>query len=602
MSPVFDVLSVSIGHRYYPKCIRGERSTRSSILLSVILLSNRQHEKPAGIRFLNYSRVVGSKLPQTFVVRIMFTLDFFRLVFLIFLVVSSASAPLAQEAVSIQKSGFSKLTSSEIDLKIEALDRAIEEARLKWGVPGLSVAIVHKDQVKLCKGYGVKEQGQSQSVDRDTLFAIASNSKAFTATALAMLVDEKKLRWDDRVQDHLPWFQLNDSSVSREMRVVDLLCHRSGLGTFSGDLLWYGTPFTPREILEKCRHLKPEGLFRDHYGYSNVMFLAAGLVVEKASGQPWQTFVESRILKPLQMNRSVTSTRDLLGRGNFATPHKTMTNDSEPLPWVNWDTMAAAGGIISSAHDMSQWMRLQLGRGTIDGTKIVSPERLHEMWQPHIAIRTPLTNPPRVVPTHFRAYGLGWSLSDYAGRKLVAHGGGYDGMYSHQMLVPDEEFGVIVLSNSMTSLPNTLCWMAVDSVCGVEAADRSEENLKKFQESRTEFRKRIDAEIQQRVKDTKPSHPMADYAKTFHCPMMGDAVVKLDSDRLVLEIRANPELVADLQHLHYDTFVLKWRTKFAWFDEGTVHFVANAHGDFVRLDLNVPNEDLWFHELNFTRQ
>lgn len=174
-------------------------------------------------------------------------------------------------------------------------------------------------------------------------------------------------------------------------------------------------------------------------------------------------------------------------------------------------------------------------------------------------------------------------------------------MYSHQMLMPGEQFGIIVLSNSMTSLPNTLCNMAMDWATGQQVGNRSSESLGKFIESRKEFRKRIDTEITQAATETKPSHPLVDYAKSFRCPLMGEAIVSLENDKLVLRIVANPNMVADLEHLHYDTFVIRWRNKFAWFDEGSALFIANAKGEFVELKLNVPNDDLWFHELQFRR-
>lgn len=504
-------------------------------------------------------------------------------------------------AVNAERS-ISEWTEAELQAKLAEFDSVIEAARLEWQVPGLSVAIVHKDKVLLTKGYGVKESGLESKVDEDTLFAIASNSKAFTAAAIAILVDEKKLSWTDRVQDYLPWFQLYDSDVSHDMLICDLLCHRSGLGTFSGDLLWYGTPYSPKEVLERCKYLPAEGPFRHHYGYSNVMFLAAGLVIEKVSGQSWGAFIQSRILKRINMDRSVTSVRDLISQGNFATPHKTHLDRSEPIAWVNWDTMAAAGGIVSSARDMAQWMRFQIRQGNWDGGQLISVDAMHEMTQPYTPIRVPSTVSQRIPQTLYRSYGLGWSLSDYNGRKVVGHGGGYDGMYSHQMLMPGEGFGIIVLSNSMTSLPNTICNMAMDWATGRPIGNRSSESLGKFIESRKEFRKRVDEEIKQVATGTNPSHPLADYAKSFQCPLMGEARVSLENDKLVLRIAANPNMVADLEHLHYDTFVIRWRNKFAWFDEGSALFIPNAKGEFIELKLNVPNDDLWFHELQFRRK
>jgi CubicO group peptidase (beta-lactamase class C family) len=497
--------------------------------------------------------------------------------------------------------GISTWGEDDLAAKLAEFEALIEAARAQWQVPGLSVAIVHKDRILLSKGYGVRESGLSAAVDENTLFAIASNSKAFTAAALAILVDEKKIQWTDRVQDYLPWFQIYDPGVSHEMRICDLLCHRSGLGTFSGDLLWYGTPYTAKEVLERCKHLPPEGPFRHHYGYSNVMFLAAGLVIEQVSGESWGSFVQNRILKKLNMARSLTSVRDLVSHGNFATPHKTHLDRSEPIAWVNWDTMAAAGGIISNAKDMAQWMLFQLKQGEWEGVQLISADSMHEMTQPYTPIRVTKNASQRVPQTLYRAYGLGWSLSDYKGRKVVGHGGGYDGMYSHQMLLPGEQFGIIVLSNSMTSLPNTICSMAMDWATGGSVGNRSEENLNRFIESRREFRKRIDTEITPVAQGTKPSHSMADYARSFRCPMLGEAIVSLENEKLVLRILANPNMVADLEHLHYDTFVIRWRTKFAWFDEGSALFVPNAKGEFIELKLNVPNDDLWFHELQFRR-
>ncbi|MFN7317937.1 MAG: serine hydrolase domain-containing protein, partial [bacterium] len=314
--------------------------------------------------------------------------------------------------------------------ELAEIDQAIEQARVKWQVPGLSVAIVKDGKLILSKGYGTKKIGTDDPVDRDTLFAIASNSKAFTSASIAILVEEGKLRWDDKVKDYLPWLELYDPNVSQDLRIRDLLCHRSGLGTFSGDLLWYGTPYTPTELLKRLRHLPPEGVFRADYGYSNVMYLAAGEVIRTVSGKSWQEFVSDRILRPLDMKRSVVSVRDLVTQGNYATPHKSFVDRNEPIEWVNWDTMAAAGGIISSSDDMSKWMLVQLARGELASKNDTSKEdakeiRLfseansYEMWESHIPLKVTARYNQRFPSTHFRAYGLGWALSDYKGAKIV---------------------------------------------------------------------------------------------------------------------------------------------------------------------------------------
>lgn len=512
-------------------------------------------------------------------------------------------APVSAQDQGARSLKGTSVTVAEGNATIAKLDAEIEAARVEWQVPGLAVAIVKDDQVLLSKGYGVKRVSTTDAVDGDTLFAIASNSKAFTAAALAILVDDGKLAWDDPVSKHLPYFRLKDPLASNDIRVRDLLCHRSGLGTFSGDLLWWGTPYTPKEILQRAVQLEPAAPFRAEYGYSNLMFLAAGEVIEAASGMKWSDFIGQRILRPLDMDRTVTSVRDLVARDNFATPHKTLSDNSNPIAWMNWDSMAAAGGIISSADDMSAWLRAQLRGGELtNGQRLFSERSAHEMFQAQMAMKLPAKPSARFPSTHFRAYGLGWALSDYKGNKVVGHGGGYDGMYSQVLLVPEQKLGIVVLTNSMTSIPNWLGYRALDLFLGGDDKNWSAENLEQFRKSRVEFDGAITKAITPVAKETKPSHPLKDYAGQFRCPMYGDAEVVVENEKLVLKLLPYPDLVADLEHLHYDTFVIRWRKEFAWFGAGSAHFVANAKGEFTDIALDVPNDDLWFYELKLKRK
>lgn len=486
---------------------------------------------------------------------------------------------------------------------IARLDAYIAKARADWQVPGLAVAIVQGDEVLLSKGYGVLEAGSTQAVNEHTLFAIASNSKAFTAAALAMLVDEGKLQWDDHVSKYLPWLRLKDPLASNDLRVRDLLCHRSGLGTFSGDLLWWGTPYTAREVLERAVHLEPAAPFRAKYEYSNLMFIAAGEVIREVSGLSWHDFIRQRIFTPVGMNRSIVSVNDLAAKGNAATPHKSLPGgSSKPIPWMNWDAMGAAGGIISSVHDMGKWMQVQLRQGVINNSQsLFSKARSWEMWQAHMPI--PISEGYRRVSpsTHFRAYGMGWSLSDYQGHKVVGHGGGYDGMYSQVMMIPEKQLGIVVLTNSMTGIGHALCYRIADAFLGAPERDWSGEGLPGFQRGLEHFQERIREATTPVVPGTSPSRPLKEYSATFRCPMYGEAKVEEEKGRLVLRLLPNPDLVADLEHLHYDTFIVRWRKEFAWFAEGTCHFVADARGRFTRMELDIPNDDLWFDELKFVR-
>lgn len=510
----------------------------------------------------------------------------------------------AQPAVRKKKEAATLgATQPSLEQKVAALDAYIAQAREDWKVPGLAVAIVQGDKVLLSKGYGVLQTGATQAVNEHSLFAIASNSKAFTSAALAMLVDEGKLHWDDRVSQHLPWFRLRDPWASADIRVRDLLCHRSGLGTFSGDLLWWGTSYSAREVLERAALLEPAAPFRTKYEYSNLMFIAAGEVIRAVSGLSWEQFVEQRIFSPLNMSRSVTSTKDLSAKGNFATPHKTYTDRNQPIEWMNWDVMGAAGGVISSVHDMSKWMQCQLAQGeAAPGTKaLFTKARSREMWEAHMPIPVSEASRRRFPSTHFRAYALGWSLSDYLGHKLVGHGGGYDGMYSQVLLAPEKGLGVVVLTNSMTGIGSAITYRVMDTFLGGAQRDWSGEMLPGSLAGQQAFEARIRETIAPAATGTQASQAPSAYTGLYRCPMYGDTRVELENGRLVMRLLPYPELVADLVHLHYDTYEVRWRKDFAWFGGGTVQFVPDSRGRFVRLSLDIPNDDLWFYELKLER-
>ncbi|MGD8276651.1 MAG: serine hydrolase [Gemmatimonadota bacterium] len=492
------------------------------------------------------------------------------------------------------------LAAQQVD--VAALDAYIAKAQRDWPVPGLSVAIVKDGRIVLEKGYGVRDARGTDPVDENSLYAIASNSKAFTVAALAKQVDEGKLSWDDRVVDHLPWFRLYDDYVTQEMRVRDLLCHRSGLGTYSGDLLWYGTPYSAEEVIRRARYLPQAYPFRAGYGYTNLMFIAAGEVLREVTGQDWHPYIEANIFGPLGMTRSVTSTTELAQRDNVATPHKNEHGEVLPIEWYNWDAMGAAGGIISSVHDMSQWLIAQLGGGAKGDVRLFSEARQREMW----TVQNPFAVSPgyqrRYPSTHFRGYGLGWSLADYRGHKVTSHGGGYDGMFSQVALVPEADLGIVVLTNAMTGIAPAIVYRILDAFLGGEPRDWSAEGLATWTRDRAAFEARQDSAENHRVPNTTPSLPLDGYAGTYGGPMYGNATVSLEEGRLVLRLLPNPDLVADLEHLHYDTFVIHWRKDLAWFGKGTANFVLDRDGHVERMRLYVPNDDLWFYELEMTRR
>ncbi|MCI0387219.1 MAG: beta-lactamase family protein [Acidobacteria bacterium] len=256
------------------------------------------------------------------------------------------------------------------DAPLQGFDDYVSKAMKDWEVPGVAIAVVKDDKVVFAKGYGVRELGKSTPVNERTIFAIGSSSKAFTAAALAVLVDEGKIKWDDPVTKHLPSFELYDAYAAKEMTVRDLLCHRSGLAR--GDMMWYGSDFNREEILRRTRHLKPSWSFRSQFGYQNLMYLAAGQIVQAVTGKSWDDFVRERLFKPLGMAASSTSTKDLRSSDNVATPHGKIDEKVMPITWRNIDNIAPAGSINSNVVEVAAWVRLQLNQGSFAGQRMLS--------------------------------------------------------------------------------------------------------------------------------------------------------------------------------------------------------------------------------------
>lgn len=313
---------------------------------------------------------------------------------------------------------------------LEGLDAYIERAMKDWELPGLAIAIVKDDSVVFARGYGVRELGKSDPVDGHTLFAVASHTKAFTAAALGLLVQEGRLSWDDRVIDHMPKFRLYDPTTTREMTIRDLLTHRAGYRTWAGDLLWWGSNLDRQEVLGRTQYLKPDYSFRSHYGYNNMMFVAAGELIPIITDTSWDDFVTGRILQPLGMSRSTTTVRDLPNRGNVAIPHTRAGGKLIPIPYRNIDNIGPAGSLNSSAIEMARWLRFQLAYGFWDGVQLVDSAIIRETRTPQTLIPMSAFIQREFPTTHFLAYGLGWFMQDYHGYLVLRHGGGMDGMLS----------------------------------------------------------------------------------------------------------------------------------------------------------------------------
>ncbi len=436
------------------------------------------------------------------------------------------------------------------------LDEFIEKVVEDFGIAGLSVSVVKDDKVVYAKGFGVREVGKSQKVDENTLFAIGSNSKAFTSASLGMLIDDGKMFWDDKVTQHLPWFELYDPYVTREITVRDILSHRSGLGR-RGDFNWFASDFGREEIVRRIRYLEPFSSFRTRMGYQNTMFLTAGLVAEAVSGMSWDDLIKTRIFTPLGMTRSNTSTLDLAGDNNVASPHEVIDGVITPVPYRNIDNVGPAGSINSSAYEMTKWMRMMLGNGEFEGNRLVSEAVINAVQTPHISIAVSAGSKKLNPSTHFLSYGLGWVLTDYKGVKTATHTGGIDGMLSQITIVPEKSLGIMVLTNTtiggtFSSITSTILdaylggptqdWAATYLAFKAQGEDAQKAQATKLEESR--------------VIGTSPSLQLADYVGDYENEMYGKTTIKLEDGKLV--IRRHTAFVGEMEHWHFDTFYAHW--------------------------------------------
>jgi CubicO group peptidase (beta-lactamase class C family) len=451
---------------------------------------------------------------------------------------------------------------------VAALEGEIERARREFEIPGVAVAVVKDGRVVLEKGYGVKRIGTSDPVDAGTLFAIASNTKAFTGAALGLLAEDGKLSWDDRVTRHLPSFQMYDPYVSREMTIRDLLTHRSGLGLGEGDLLYFPpSTFTRQEIVAKVRYLRPATSFRSGYAYDNILYIVAGEVVAAVSGQRWETFVSQRILAPLHMADTVPTASALRPGANMAVPHRPVEGVPRTVDPDDADNIAAAGGILSSARDMARWAAALLAAGgpaaPSTASSVLTPGLVREMWSAQTVMPISEVAPPlAVLQPRFLAYGLGFSVRDYRGRRLITHTGGLSGMVSRVALVPEERLAVVVLTNQESDGGrDAIAYRLLDAYLGAAATDWTAAFREAARLSDENVRAVEAGQAAARATGTRPSLPLAGYAGPYRDAWYGDAAIEMEGERLVLRFSKSPSLAGPLEHWHHDTFVARWRDR-----------------------------------------
>jgi CubicO group peptidase (beta-lactamase class C family) len=486
---------------------------------------------------------------------------------------------------------------------LTGFDEYVHSAIRDWDVPGLAVSVVKDGKVVHARGYGVRKVGAPAQIDEHTLFAIGSISKSFTAIALGLLVDEGKISWDDPVTQHLPYFQLYDPYASRELTIRDLLIHRSGLPDFSGGILWYGADYSREEALKRIRYIKPATSFRSTFAYQSVTYMAAGEIVRAISGKSWDDFTRDRIFHPLGMKESSSLYRDLKTAKNLAMPHIRVDGKTVAIGYRDSDSLGPAGSIVSSVHDMARYMQLLLAEGAPQGKKLYSEKVARELFTAQMLVPNRPSSAPEFKPLNamFRAYGLGWFLNDYRGRKVVSHTGGMDGMSAISLLVPEEKLGITVLSHQDGGISDAVAIRMLDAWLGAPQTDWAGILLKYRAEGEQKRKAAEDALVSSRVQGTKPSLEPTRYAGGYRDRMYGDLSIVQEGGGLVLKFSHSPAFTADLKHWHYDTFRIHWRDPMN-FPKGFLTFTLDSKGKVKGFELDQPKLlDVNFAEMTVER-
>jgi len=478
------------------------------------------------------------------------------------------------------------------------LDATVEQIRQQTGAPGIAVAIVEHGKTTLAKGWGVRKLGDGAKVDADTIFQTGSTGKAFTAAALAILVDQGKLGWDDKVIDHMPWFRMYDAWVTREMTVRDLLVHHSGLGLGAGDLL-----FVPRgslsrkETVKRLAFIKPATSFRSGYAYDNILYTAAGQLIEEVSGKTWEQFMTQEVLRRGGMKDATATYEARWATPDRAFPHariggvvrgdgpNSVLNEREELGRA----AMPAGGLALSANDLAQWLKIQLGHGALPGGgRLFSEAQAAEMWK-GVTIQPITPYPGSLAPLtpKFSTYALGWEVEDYRGTRIISHGGGVFGSITHIILLPDQDVGIAVVVNSEdVALLRGVAHMLVDHYLGIPDQNWPA-RFGEYMTNRLVAGKAGLATAKAAPAKSGPSLPLTGYVGTYRDPWYGDVAVTKGADGLRIDFKSTPRMAGKLVHYQYDTFVTRFDDKAI--EPAYVSFALDAEGKVSRVSMKAES-------------
>jgi CubicO group peptidase (beta-lactamase class C family) len=499
-------------------------------------------------------------------------------------------------------------TTTIAQISSPKIDSLMAESLIKFKVAGAAIAIVKDGKVIHSKGYGVADINTKKPVNENTNFQIASNSKAFTTAALAILEEEGKLKWTDKVKDHIPEFKMYNEYVTENFNIQDLLTHRSGLGLGVGDLMFFpdGSNFTVKDVVTSFQHFKPVSAFRTQFDYDNLLYIVAGEVIARASGMSYESFVQNRIIEPLQMNNSFVGSL-LKDKSNLSTPHSSESGTIKTIDAYDIGMGSAAGGIYSNVTDMSKWMIMRLNKGKygIDlKSSIFSLKNHNEMWRIHTVTET---NPNPRYNSHFSGYGLGWGLSDAKGNLKVSHTGGLPGMLSIVTMYPDLNLGIVILTNTengggglFSSITNTIS----DSYLGLDDFGWIEKNVTRMNQQKStgdEISNKVWAKVEA---EKNTAVKKEDYIGIYEDKWFGKVEVFLKDKQLWIKCHRSPKLNGPMAFYNANTFAIKWEYQ-AMNADAFAMFSLDETGKAQSIKMKgiSPNIDFSFdfHDLDLTR-
>ncbi len=435
----------------------------------------------------------------------------------------------------------------------DSLESYIQQGMRDWQIPGMAVLIVKDGQVVHRKGYGVSDVETKKAVDENTLFMIGSNTKAFTATALAMLEQEKKISLDDKVSKWIPYFKLRDENASKLVTVRDLLCHRIGFETFQGDFTYWASNLTREEVIRKMAVVEAPYSFRTKWGYCNAAFTTAGQVIPAVTGKPWEQYIKEKILLPLKMNRTLLLASEMKAATNAATPYTVIHGKLTKLNIPQIDNLAPAGTISSSVQDMTNWLLLQVEKGKFENQQVIPSEAIMATRTPQSIMGLDYRDKQN---THFYLYGLGFDLSDRAGRIVVAHTGGVDGFVSSVMIVPEEKLGIVILTNTdQNNFYQDLTREIRDAYLSLPYIGFSKRSLQRTKANELVEKRNVDSLKALTLVKQKPGVELKNYAGDYKNELYGDVSIKVEKNSLTIYFSHHPQLVGNLELLKENTFL-----------------------------------------------